>query len=123
MAIDDEFEEIARANPDLQGFGTETLTLRQGDQVVSMPMSEFEGIGEAVGECLLRGGDFMKEWSSALEYPALLQWAMAEGAYRWAVLRLFHLPPSTAALVLPHVKRFLFFAATLKPLEEGENHG
>ena len=123
MAVEDAFEEIARANPDLQGFGTKALTLKLGDQVVSMPMAEFESIGTVVGECLLRGGDFMKEWEPALEYPALLQWAIAEGAYRWAVLRLFRMPPSTAALVLPHVKRFLFFAATLKPLEEGVDHG
>lgn len=121
---DDElFEQIVRANPDLTASGPETFTLRRGDTCASMPRAEFERFGAEVGEAIVRGNDFMTPWVAVAGQPKLMAWAIAEGAYRWAVLRAFRMPPFEAQQLLKRASQFLYFAATLRPEGEERSDG
>lgn len=113
------FEEIARANPDLTGIGPETITVRYGDEIVSMPHNEFERVGTEVGEAILAGTDFMVPWAAVESQPRLMQSALAEGAYQYAVLRAFRMAPYEAQQVLLRASHFLYFAATVRPVVAG----
>ncbi|MGW9020191.1 hypothetical protein ACWGOE_01765 [Leucobacter chromiiresistens] len=120
---DELFEQIARANPDLADDDSKVIRFWGSDGAGSIAALEYEALCAEVGECLLAGGDFVAKWVPFREYPLVLQWTAAESSYRWAALRLFRMHPLTASQVMPHLKKFLYFAATLKPLEEVENYG
>lgn len=120
---DEDFERIVRANPDLAAEGEETFNVRLGDEVASMPRAELEGIGAEVGEAILAGNDFMVPWAAAADQPKLMAWVIAEGAYRYAVLRAFRLHPYEAQQVLKRATHFLYFAVTLRPEGEERSNG
>lgn len=119
IVAEDEFDEIAKSNPDLFGDGPEVITIRQGDVVESIPSAEFEALGTAIGECVLAGGDLTGEWRRVWAYPPLLQQAIAEGGYRWAALRCIQMKPAEAVIVLERLKLLVCLAAHTEEPELG----
>lgn len=112
MNVNDDFDAIARANPDLAGEDVATVNLRRGDEIASLPLETFEALGTEIGEAILAGTDVRESWGHALQQPALMAEAIAEGGYRYAVLRAFALPPLEARRVLERAGAFLQLIAT-----------
>ncbi|GEM_PF-6286737 len=119
MVSGDAFDEIVRENPDLAEGGPETITVRLGGEIASMPWDEYESLSTAIGEALVAGGDFHTVLEPVWVLPVVMRLHVAYASYRYAVLHAFHLPLSEGSVAL---ERAGIFLRIVNLIREGEGN-